>query len=110
MVSELRSGKLEDHVVGMDSPSLMNYIRMRINTARSWIKKVIYYLFNKVKSQGFLVALTGSLNDDNAWIIDSGASRHTTVESKQLQRSDLLMQQNWVTTKAMMLEAWYQHR
>ena len=57
---------------------------MGINTTRCWIKKVIYYLFNKVKSQGFLVALTSSLNDDKAWIIDSGASRHVTGESKQL--------------------------
>ena len=31
-----------------------------------------------------MVALTGSLTDDNAWIIDSGASRHMTGESKQL--------------------------
>jgi len=62
----------------------MNYIRMGINTAGSWIKKVIHYLFSKVKSQGFLVSLTSSLNDDNAWIIDSGASRHMTGESKQL--------------------------
>ena len=84
MVSELRLGRIEDHFVGMDSPSLMNYIRMGINTAGSWIKKVIHYLFIKVKSQGFLATLTGSLHDDNAWIIDSGASRHMTGESKQL--------------------------
>ena len=57
---------------------------MGFNTVGSWIKKIFYYLFNKVKSQGFLVALTGSLNDDNAWIIDSGASRHMTGDSKQL--------------------------
>ena len=49
-----------------------------------WIKKVIQYLFNKVKSQGFLDALIGSLSDDNAWIVDNGASRHMTGESKQL--------------------------
>ena len=89
MVLELRSRKVEDHFVGskgmnMDSPSLINYMRMGINTTRSWIKKVIHYLFNKVKSQGFLAALTGSVSDNNAWIIDNGASRHVTGESKQL--------------------------
>jgi len=57
----------------MDYASLMNYIRMGISIVGSWIKKVIHYLFNKVKSQGSLSSLTGSLNDDNAWIIDSGA-------------------------------------
>ena len=31
-----------------------------------------------------MAALTGSLNDDNAWIVDSGASRYMTGESKQL--------------------------
>ena len=31
-----------------------------------------------------MAALTGSINDDNACIIDSGASRHTTGECKQL--------------------------
>ena len=68
----------------MDSPSLISYIRMGINTAGSWMKKVLYYLFNKVKIQGFLATNTGSLSDDNAWTIDSGASRHMTGESKQL--------------------------
>ena len=58
---------------------------MGINIVGSWIKKDIYYLFNKVKSQGFLAALTSSLSDDSAWIIDSGASRHMTRESKQIQ-------------------------
>jgi len=82
MVSELRSGKVEDHFVGMDSASLMNCIRMGINTARSWIKKVINYLFNKVKSQRFLAALTCSLNYENAWIIENGASTHMIGESK----------------------------
>ena len=83
MVSELRSGKVEDHFVGSkglntDYPSLISYMKMGINTTGSWIKKVIHYSFNKVKSQGFLVSLTGYLSDDNAWIIDSGASRHMT--------------------------------
>jgi len=31
-----------------------------------------------------LATLTGSLNNDNAWIIDRGASKHMTWESKQL--------------------------
>ena len=83
MVSELRSSKIEDHSVGsteMVTPSMISYMRMGFNIAGSWIKKIFYYLFNKVKSQGFFVVLTGSLNDDNAWIIDSGASRHITGE------------------------------
>ena len=89
MVSKLRPGKIEDHFVGskvmnMDSPSLISYMRMGINTVGSWIKKAIHYLFNKVKIQGFLAALTGPLSDDIAWIIDSGASSHMTGESKQL--------------------------
>jgi len=53
----------------------LSMIRMGFNTTRSCIKRTFHYLFNKVKSQGFLATLTGSLNDDNAWIIDSGASR-----------------------------------
>lgn len=84
MVSELRSREVKDHFVGMDSPSMVNYIRLGYNIARRWIKKIIYYLFNKVKSQGFLAALTCSLIDDNAWIINSGASRHMTGERKKL--------------------------
>lgn len=32
-----------------------------------------------------LAALTGTLYGDNTWIIDSGASRHMTRESGQLQ-------------------------
>jgi len=59
-------------------------MRMGINTTGRWIKKVIYYLFNKVKSKGFLVSLIGSLSDDNAWIIDTGASRHMIGEIKRL--------------------------
>ena len=31
-----------------------------------------------------MVALTGTLDDDNAWIINSGASRHMTGESGKL--------------------------
>lgn len=31
-----------------------------------------------------MAALIGSLNDDKAWIIDNGASRHMTGDSKQL--------------------------
>ena len=87
MVSELRSRKIGDHFVGLKgkvTPSMIRYLKMGFNIAGRWIKRVFYYLFNKVKSQGFLVALTGSLNDDNAWIIDSGASRHMIGENKQL--------------------------
>eukprot|EP00253_Pinus_taeda_P035669 PITA_35669 len=68
----------------MDSPSIVNYIRLSYNTAERWIKKIIYYLFNKVKSQGFLATLSGSLTNDNSWIIDSGSSRHMIGESKKL--------------------------
>ena len=86
MVSELRSRNIGDHFVGLKeivTPSIIRYKKMGLNIARSWIKRIFYYLFNKVKSQGILVALTGSVNDDNAWIIDSGASRHMIGESKQ---------------------------
>lgn len=82
MVSKLRSREVEDHFVGINSPSMVNYIRLGYNIAGRWIKNIIYYLFNKVKSQGLSVALTGSLTDDNAWIIDSGALRHMIGESK----------------------------
>ena len=57
---------------------------MGFNIAGNWIKRIIYNLFNKVKSKGFLVSLAGSLNDDNAWIIDGRASRHMTGDRKQL--------------------------
>jgi len=84
MVSKLRSREVKDNFVCMDSPSMVNYISLGFNFAVRWIKKIIYYLFNKVKSQGFLAALIGSLTDDNAWIIDSGTSRHMTGESRKL--------------------------
>ena len=50
MVSELRSRDVEDHFVGMDSPSMVNYIRLGFKFVGRWINKIIYYLFNKVKS------------------------------------------------------------
>ena len=65
---------------------MVNYISLGFNFARRWIKKIIYYLFNKVKSHGFLAFLITSLTNDNAWIIDSGASRHMTDESRQLHK------------------------
>ena len=57
---------------------------MGFNITGKWIKRIIYNLFNKVRDEGFFVALTGSLNDDNAWIIDSGGSRHMTGDRNQL--------------------------
>lgn len=90
MVSELRSKKVGDHFVGLKGkviPFLASYLKMGFNTikiAGSWIRRIIYNLSNKVKSKGFLATLTGTLDDDNAWIIDSGASSHMTGESGQL--------------------------
>jgi len=81
MVSYLRSRKIEDHSIGLKelvTPSMISYMEMGFNTTGRWIKKILYYLFNKVKIQGFLSVLVGSLNDDSAWIIDSGLSRHIT--------------------------------
>lgn len=81
MLSELRSRKIGGHFVGLIgkvTPSMIRYLKMGFNIAGSWIKRIIYNLSNKFKNKGFLVALTGSLNDDNAWIIDSEASRHMT--------------------------------
>jgi len=40
--------------------------------------------FYRFKSEGLLVALTGTLDDDNAWIINNVASRHMIRESGQL--------------------------
>lgn len=107
MVSELRSTEVKDHFVGMDSPSMVNYIILGYKTIGSWIKKIIYYLFNKVKTQGLFFSLIGSLTDDNSWIIDSGASRHMKGESNQLHtlsKEPSSHEWNWVTTKAMLLE------
>ena len=59
-------------------------IKMRFNIVGSCIKKIFYYLFNKVKRKGFLATLTSSINDESAWIIDSGASRHMKQDRKQL--------------------------
>lgn len=112
MVSELRTREVEDHFVGMDSTSIVNYIILVSKYAGRWIKKIIYYLFNKVKSQGFLVALTDSLTDDNAWIIDSGASRHMTGESKKLHtlsKESSTHAVELMTTTTMLLEAWDLH-
>lgn len=55
-----------------------------IKVVGSWIGRIIYNLSRRVKNEGFLVALTSTLDDDNTWIIDSGASRHMTGESGQL--------------------------
>jgi len=85
MFSKLSSKKIEDQFVGLKEIITPSIIRMGFNSTGRWVKKIVYYLFNKVKSQWFLVSLIGSLNDDNAWIIDSGASRHMTRERKQLQ-------------------------
>lgn len=87
MVLELRSNKIGDHSIVLKektTPSMIRYLKMGFNIAGSWIKRIIYNLFNKVKRKGFLVALTSSPNDDNAWIIDSEASRHMTGDSKQI--------------------------
>jgi len=78
MVSKLRMKKVGDQFVGLEkkvTSSMTSYLKMGFNIiriARSWIGRIIYNLSNKFKSEGFLVALTGALNDDNEWIIDSG--------------------------------------
>lgn len=85
MVSELRLRKIGDHSIGLKErtiPSMIRYLKMESNITGIWIKRIIYNLFNKIKSKGFLVALTGSLNDENACIIDSGGSRHMIGDSK----------------------------
>lgn len=87
MALELRSRKIGDHSTGlkeMITPSMIRCLKMGFNNVGSWIKRIIYNLFNKVKSKGFLAALIGSPNDENAWIIDSGASRHMTRDSKKI--------------------------
>ena len=79
MVLELRSKKVEDHFVGLEekvTPSMTSYLKMGFNIVRiagRWIGRIIYNLSRRVKNKGFLAALTSSLDDDNAWIIDSGA-------------------------------------
>jgi len=85
MVSELRLKNIEYHFIGLKEMITPSMIRMGFTSTGKWIKKIVYYLFNKIISQGFLDALTGSLNDDNAWIIDNGASRHMKKEIKKLQ-------------------------
>lgn len=75
----------EDHFIGLKEIITPSMIRMGFNSRGRWIKKIVYYLFDKVKIQGFLAVVIGSPNDDNAWIISSQASRHMTGESKQLQ-------------------------
>lgn len=72
MVLELRSKKIEYHFVGLKEMISPSMITMGFNSIGIWIKNIVYYLFNKVKIQGFLATLTGSLNDDNEWIGDRG--------------------------------------
>lgn len=97
MVSKLRSKKVGDHFVGLKekvTPSTTGYLNMGFNIIRiagRWIRRIIYNLSRKVKSEGFLAALTSTLDDDNV-IIDSGASRHMIGESGQLSRNHHLMQ------------------
>jgi len=65
-----------------------NYFKMGLNLlkiAGKFVGSIIYNLSRRVKNGGFLTALTGTLNDDNAWIIDSGTSRQMIGESGQLQ-------------------------
>lgn len=66
---------------------MTSYLKMGFNIIRiprSWIGRIFYNLSNKVKSKGFLASLIGTLDDDNAWIIDNGASRHMTRESVKI--------------------------
>ncbi len=56
-----------------------SYLKMGLNLleiARRFGVRVIYNLTGRVKSEIFLPTLTGMLNDDSAWIIDSSASRY----------------------------------
>jgi len=58
--------------------SVASYLKMGLNLmkiAGSLVGRIIYNLSRRVKSKGILVALTGKLDDENAWIIVSGASR-----------------------------------
>jgi len=67
---------------------MANYFKMGLNLlkiAGKFVGSIIYNLSRRVKNGGFLTALTGTLNDDNAWIIDSGTSRQMIGESGQLQ-------------------------
>ena len=36
------------------------------------------------KDEGLFSALTSTFEEENIWVIDNGASRHTTSENKQL--------------------------
>lgn len=56
-----------------------------LKVTRSYGVKIIYNLSRRIKSGGFIAALTGTFDDYNAWIIDSGATRHMIGESGQLQ-------------------------
>lgn len=67
--------------------STESYLKMGFNLTKiagSLAGRIINNLSMRFKSGIFLVALTGTLNDENAWIIASGASRHMTTESGQI--------------------------
>jgi len=56
-----------------------SYLKMGLKTlkyllkvARSFGVKIIYKLSRRIKSGGFIATLTGTFDDDNACIIDSG--------------------------------------
>lgn len=56
-----------------------------LEVAKEFVIKVISKLLKVVKDGGFFSVLTGTFEDDNMWIIDSGSSRHMTKECGQLQ-------------------------
>ena len=72
MESELRSKKVGDHFSGLKvkvTPSMEKYLKMGFNIIRiigSWNGRIIYNLSRRAKSEGLSVALTGTLDDDNA--------------------------------------------
>lgn len=67
MVLEQRSKKVGDHFVGLKekvTSSMTSYLKMGFNIIRiagSWIGRIIYNLSKKVKSEGFLATLIGTL-------------------------------------------------
>jgi len=66
VVYKLKEGKaiLEEKV----TPSMEIYLNMGLNIVKitgSWVGRIIYNLYRRVKSEGFLVEFTGTLDDDN---------------------------------------------
>lgn len=62
----------------------LNTLRSLLESIKGCIIKFISKLSKEVMDGSLNSALTSSFEDDNTWVIDSGAARHMTGERGEL--------------------------